>query len=138
MASCIRSNLFWFKVTSFLLSRDWFLPIYDCSGERSNRAQEIVHRAAIVGGFTRRYRSSFFGDGEPVRICPLLYMLRVSSHFFGETGTLVPGPVSSARIIRYHGIVLRSWGVPSDELVQFPTSLCSACASDSSVVEIAL
>ena len=36
--------------------------------ERSNRALEIGHRAAIVGGFTSRYRSSFIGDGGPVRI----------------------------------------------------------------------
>jgi hypothetical protein len=66
-----------------------FCQFYDCSGERSNRAQEIGHRAAIVGGFASRYRSSFIGDGEPVRIFHG-FLWFVYHPNFGETGTLVP------------------------------------------------
>nr|ACF79831.1 unknown [Zea mays] len=58
-------------------------------------------------------------------------MLRVSSQFW-RNGNSISQQVSALCIIRYHShrIVLRSWGV-TDGL---PMSLCSACASHSSVV----
>ena len=129
----------------FLVQGDWhifhclvtgFCQFYDRSGERSNRAQEIGHRAAIVGGFASRYRSSFIGDGEPVRILHG-FLWFVYHPNFGEMGTLVP---SRSRALSSSDLAEQCFnlGVLSDGLVQIPMSLCSACASHSSVVEIAL
>lgn len=129
MASCIKFN---YSGNRWHLSHclvTGFCQFYDCSGERSNRAQKTGHRAAIVGGFSSRYRSSFFGDGELVRIPMVVYlcMFRVTP-IFGETGTLVPTryQASQRQIPQNSASVLGCWAM---DFVQIPMSLCSACAS---------
>lgn len=86
---CIRSAVLIQGGIFYIVFWPQFCQFYDCSGERSNRAEEIGHRAATVGGLASRYRSSFFGDGELVRIfhgC-LCFVYHPS---FGETGTPFP------------------------------------------------
>ena len=123
LASCIRSVVLVQGGIFYIVFWLRFCQFYDCSGEGSNRAQEIGHRAAIVGGLTSRYRSSFFGDGESVRIWE--FSMAVYHPSFGETGTSVP---SRSRLVASssgisHRIVLRARGVSdglrpnSDEFV---------------------
>jgi hypothetical protein len=99
--------------------------VYYFSGERSNRAQEIGHRTAVVGWITSRDRWSFFGNWESLGIHHGCLCL-VDHSNFEELGTSVPSrSQNSASFLE----------CSAAELVQSPMSLCSACVSHLSVVK---